>query len=133
LTLGSLIDEDLNALEELGLLPTHADEDIGSETQPERSVTSNVTRATRQDVVRRGVPWFETMVEDSQLGRIRRQKGGHTTSDGKMTIEWEVVEVNNGIHQGTSQETLPGKRKLEHVEGRGAVSTNEDVEMKGAL
>ena len=73
------------------------------------------------------------MVEDSQLGRIKRQKGGHTSSDGKMTIEWEVVEVDSGIHQGTSQETLPGKRKLEHVEGRGAVSTNEDVEMKGAL
>lgn len=129
-----MIDDDLNALEELGLLPTHSDDaDDEVEDQPMRSLTSNVTRGLGQDDNRRGVPWFETMVEDSQLGRIRRQKGGHTSSDGKMMVEWEVVEVDDGIHERSGQETLAGKRKLEQVEGIRAVPINEDVEMKGAL
>jgi len=42
----------------------------------------------------RGMPYFETMVESSRLGRIKRQKGGHTSQDGRMRVEWEVVEID---------------------------------------
>jgi hypothetical protein len=33
------------------------------------------------------------MVEGSRLGRIKRQKGAHTSADGARTVQWEVVEI----------------------------------------
>jgi len=60
----------------------------------------------------RGAPWFEEMVRDSPIGRIKRQKGGHTSQDGRTTVEWEVVEVGGdddgdvAVQDGSTQ----GKR-----------------------
>jgi len=41
----------------------------------------------------RGLPYFEEMVENSRLGRIKRRKGGHTSADGMRRVEWEVLEI----------------------------------------
>lgn len=70
-----------------------------------------------QEAEVKGAPWFEDMIKGSQLGRIRRRTGEHTSSDGKSRIEWEIIEVEeddgNSI-QGT------GKRKYaEQVEMEG--------------
>lgn len=70
-----------------------------------------------QEAEVKGAPWFEDMIEGSQLGRIRRRTGEHTSSDGKSRIEWEIIELeeDDGISiQGT------GKRKYA-----------EEVEMQG--
>lgn len=52
----------------------------------------------------RGIPYFEEMVENSRLGRIKRQKGGHTSQDGRTTVQWEVVEIDNS-EPSTGEET----------------------------
>jgi hypothetical protein len=68
-----------------------------------------------QGSVHRGAPWFEEMVEKTPLGRIKRQKGGHTNSGSDGTVEqveWEVFEWNEDEESAAS----PPKRKIGEVE-----------------
>lgn len=71
-----------------------------SATQPTAQEPTGLPAHRMQN---RGMPYFEEMVEDSRLGRIKRQKGGHTSRDGKTTVEWEVVEI--GSDEPTPMET----------------------------
>ena len=59
-----------------------------------------------------GAPWFEEMIEGSELGRIKRRKGGKSSSDGRSKVEWEVVEFSSepGDTGGST-----AKRKLDQV------------------
>jgi hypothetical protein len=108
LTLGSLASSDLQDLEELGLLPKEALEDAENDKQTIKSVTphsaSNLTES-------QGLPWFETMVEGSKLGRLRTSRGTRTANDGRTQVEWEIVEwTGEDDGQGPS---ATGKRKLD--------------------
>ncbi|KAF2215822.1 hypothetical protein CERZMDRAFT_65218 [Cercospora zeae-maydis SCOH1-5] len=46
----------------------------------------------------RGVPYFEDMIENSRLGRIRRQVGGQTSRHGTSSVQWEVIETIIGAN-----------------------------------
>jgi hypothetical protein len=108
LTIGSLLDEDLEKLGELGLLDDLEDNKEGLSASQEQQRAA-VTTSTRVGVVNhRGVPWFEDLIEDSQLGRLRRQKGGHTSADGSMTVQWEVMEWTSADQE---DDGVSGKRK----------------------
>lgn len=69
----------------------------------------------------RGAPWFESLVEEGKEGWLRRQKGGHTSGDGGVEVEWEVMEWNE---DGSEDATTTVKRKI------GEVEEMEDSEMK---
>ena len=108
LTLGSLLNEDLERLGELGLL------DPGDEDSQEAQETPKVERTATQfrparGAAHRGAPWFEELVEDSRLGRIKRQKGGHTSEDGRKSVEWEIVEWTEDSNEEGGM--TPSKRK----------------------
>ena len=118
LTLGSLFEEDLDKLQDLGVLDLPTGKEEGDDIAPAASAQL-AAFGPAQGVTNRGAPWFESMVEESRLGRIKRQKGGHTTSDGSVQVEWEIVEWS----EGGSDPGTPGKRKLGDVEG-------DDVEMQ---
>lgn len=61
-----------------------------------------------QMTVRSGLPWFETMIEGSLLGRVRVRRGEEVKEGRK--IEWEVVEwVDDGSRS-------PTKRKIDDVD-----------------
>lgn len=125
LTLGSLLEDDLRDLEELGLLPEGTHElEGGGETAE----------------VDEGVPWFESMVSGSRLGKMRRSLGARRS--GRWSVEWEVVEWGGDDASGSASHDTgreiegqrpasAGKRKLgvddedEHV--------GADATMKGAL
>ncbi len=132
ITLGSLLNDDLERLEELGLLQpeeptvrnvTKVQSHLQPEEEPERDLTDTPTEPSRalprtlfmptQGAEHRGARWFEELVEDSLLGRIKRQKGKHTSTDGSTRVEWEVVELAAN-HEDTSEASTPGtgKRKL---------------------
>ena len=127
-TLGSLLSESLDQLEALNILPDTASEDEegqikgGDVNEEEHIPTSEkdeggvdathkasrdrpgeVSRQTTHSMQNRGMPYFEDMVENSRLGRIRRQRGGQTSQDGRTVIEWEVVEI--GGDEPTPMET----------------------------
>ncbi len=128
MTLGSLVDEDLGLLEELGLMTEpSSDEETAKnvESQPQRQVAQ---QRPRDQVMNRGAPWFEELVRDTRLGRMRHRKGGQTSRDGTVRIEWEVMEWNGG-DEGSAGETTSGKRKLEDDTGTAGSS---DMSMRNS-
>lgn len=107
LTLGSLLREDLRDLEDMGLIPDQSDEEGSPGT------TSSESTALRQS---HSVPWFDALVEGSQLGKLGRKHGIQKSEDSSVRIEWEVVDFTSeadedmkDVSEGTER---PGKRKL---------------------
>lgn len=129
-TLGSLLRESLDRLEALQLYGDSEEEserelvrDEGETINNEDHIPTNeesiagvdgpaaiapTSTASRQRPVvthrmhNRGMPYFEEMVEDSRLGRIKRWKGGHTSADGARSVEWEVIEMDGQEDQPTA-------------------------------
>ncbi|KAI9877482.1 MAG: hypothetical protein M1830_003779 [Pleopsidium flavum] len=118
-TLGSLLGEDLRELEELGLLQEDSLNGDGQRT----ASGSVVKRSEGSESV--GLPWFQELVEGSQLGRIgTSRRGGGVSADGRTRVEWEILEFGDGVH-GSDGGIGTAKRKIgEVVEGEG-----NDVEM----
>jgi hypothetical protein len=90
-TLGSLWSESLGVLEGLGLLES---ESSGGEEE-EGSSQKRVVRSSEGSMRNRGMPYFEEMVEDSRLGRIKRRRGGRVGADGSE-VQWEITEIEGG-------------------------------------
>ena len=101
-SLGSLRNKSIEALETAGFLSGTRDADENT----------HVIR-TGQDGEIRGPAWFEEMIEGSELGRMKRRRGGQTSADGKSKVEWEIVEF--GGDEGESGLTGGEKRKLDQV------------------
>lgn len=99
LTLGSLTGKDLRDLEDLGLLPEEAVEDVES--------AKDTIERTGRSIVHEGLPWFETMVEGSRLGKMKKSWGKHHSSDGRYQIEWEITEFTTD-----DEPVAPAKRKV---------------------
>ena len=119
--MGSLKNESVERLQDAGLLDGAERED--GESSSARPSTAQISRHARSREVR-GNPWMEEMIEGSELGRIKRRKGGHTSADGSTRYEWEVVEVGGGGEvESDGTGTGPGKRKLGEVGG-------DDAEMR---
>ena len=124
MTLGSLLNESIDRLEALDIISDTTEDDEGlvkgGTIDEEDHIPTNeesmrgvdgpgAGAATSQHSVarsmqNRGLPYFEEMVENSRLGRIKRQKGGHTSRDGRTTVQWEVVEIG-GDDGSTPMET----------------------------
>ncbi len=121
MTLGSLLGEDLRELGELGLLPQGA-----LEGDEQGSISRELTK-TESDSESLGLPWFQDMIEGSQLGRIgRTRRGGAVSTDGRTKVEWEIVEFENE-ENGRSGGIGTAKRKIGEVAG----GEGKDVEMSG--
>lgn len=112
--------EDLDRLVDLGLLPE--EEEGGDEDGEGQGVKEVIRTHPREESAVRGFPWFETMVENSRLGRIKRQKGGHKSRDGRTKVEWEVVELDGSTAEEDEVEHRAKKRK-------GDTGAGEDVQM----
>jgi len=107
LTLGSLNGSDLRDLEELGVLPTEALEDAESDKEKiEKAVPIAGSYTTSE-----GLPWFETMVDGSRLGKLKKSSG-HRQS-GRYKVEWEIVEWTDDAEDVNVSSS---KRKLGQVE-----------------
>lgn len=84
----------------------------------------------RSEPQARGAPWFEEIVENTRLGKIKQQRGGHASNDGSVRVEWEVVEwtgeeeAEDADDEGVAA-AATGKRKLGELEG------GHDTEMRG--
>ncbi|ESZ93726.1 hypothetical protein SBOR_5911 [Sclerotinia borealis F-4128] len=119
LTLGSLASSDLRDLEELGLLPKEALEDAQNDKQ---TIESVISRTENNGGGEQGLPWFETMVQGSRLGKMRTSRGTRT-SNGRIKVDWEIVEWTAEDEDGLTSITT-GKRKLD------ATSTAENSSME---
>ena len=135
MTLGSLLGEDIRALQDLDLLPDdfepHDIETIPRKTSSNGDALQAATNTQlEQPVVNRSqrqgrlgdLDWFEEMIDGSRLGRTRKtRRGMGTTPDGSTSVQWEVSEY---VDDGTEPSTPSGsKRKIGDVAG-------DDVPMK---
>ncbi|KAL9608865.1 MAG: hypothetical protein Q9167_006314, partial [Letrouitia subvulpina] len=116
--IGSLKSDSVERLEEEGLLSNV--EATSPEPQRQALHRGEVIPSFQQREVQ-GNPWFEEMIEGSELGRINRKRGGRSSADGKSKVEWEVVEFSS---EPRETNTGTGKRKLDQS-GPG----RDDVEM----
>lgn len=122
-TVGSLLDEDQELLQELDLLPTSDSSDEEAATHVAAPSRSNTSRTVaRSEPASQGAPWFEEIVRNTRLGRFKQQRGGH--SSGGVQVEWEVVEFTEADDADDDQRATPSKRKIGDVEGA------EDSEMR---
>lgn len=91
------------------------------------------TTALRQSY---GVPWFDSMVEGTRLGRMRRTHGiQRSPGGGDVTIEWEIVEFADdgadgdddvNMSGGTGGPSTPSKRKMQdRDDGEAAVAGDQ--------
>lgn len=121
LTLGSLLQEDLRDLEDMGLIPEDSMSEEEASTDPQ-ATTDNPTASTSNASVLRqsyGVPWFDGMVEGTRLGKMRRNQGIRQSQDGKVSVEWEVVEYSDDDQEGDQDVEMEApsssaiKRKLQ--------------------
>ncbi|KZF21958.1 hypothetical protein L228DRAFT_283160 [Xylona heveae TC161] len=71
------------------------------------------------------LPWFESLIDGSKLGRLSRRSAGQSQSqDGNVRVEWEIAEWNGGEDEeddddgdeASAQKSNPGKRKLVEIE-----------------
>ena len=109
----------MERLEDAGLLPG-----LGSEDR-EVAQTANRSRQVADLGQGRevwGTPWFEEMIQGSELGRIKRRRGGGTSSDGHTKVEWEISEFEGG--EGDVAIASTGKRKL------GTLESGDHVEVR---
>jgi hypothetical protein len=121
LPVGSLLDEDQEILNELGFFTGESSDEETSVVEPLHTIpTRSIVRSEPQA---RGAPWFEEIVRNTRLGRLRQQRGGH--SDSGVHVEWEVTEWTEGDDDGDSGSATPSKRKIGDLEA-------EDTEMRSA-
>lgn len=113
-TLGSLLQESLNKLQSLRVYGDWDEEsDSGLVKSPDAQIDDDSHIPTNETAVGgvdgppepqrkvvmshrmhgRGLPYFEEMVENSRLGRIKRQRGGHMSADGTTSVQWEIMEL----------------------------------------
>ncbi|CAM1505346.1 Fc.00g109830.m01.CDS01 [Cosmosporella sp. VM-42] len=117
LTLGSLLREDLRDLEDMGLIP----EDSESEGKEENQKPTRST-ALRQSY---GVPWFDGMVDGTRLGKMRRSQGVQRSQDGRVKVEWEIVEFNGDNGDQRSGDDNDVEMELNHPSKRKMVDREE--------
>ncbi|CAF9925047.1 MAG: hypothetical protein HETSPECPRED_005730 [Heterodermia speciosa] len=122
--MSSLRHESLERLQSAGYFTASEEEEDKIEGVPSREEPSQSQALEHQEFGRevRGSPWFEEMVEGSELGRIRRRRGGQTSTDGRTRYEWEVVEI--GSEEAENTATGTAKRKL------GVMGMEDDVDMR---
>ena len=105
-------------LEELGLLPPEVKEGVESPPASGRGTPAlEMQRESPAPVrVRQGLPWFESMIDGSQLGKVKVRRG-EETKDGRR-VEWEIVEwTDDGEGCNIKRETSPVKRKRDEAMG----------------
>ena len=89
--MGSLQRDSVERLDDAGLLQGSGSEDskrmqLGS---PETKQVANSGEGREV----RGTPWFEELIQGSELGRIQRR--GQISSDGHTKVEWEITEYES--------------------------------------
>jgi hypothetical protein len=120
--LNSLKRESMEKLEDAGLLSgVELSEEEKDQSTADRSGAKQVTAGGEGREIS-GTPWFEEMIEGSELGRIRRRRGGGRSSDGKTIVEYEVTEFTSRDGDGITTGT--GKRKI------GTLGGEDDVDMQ---
>ena len=117
----SLKGESVERLKDAGVLSGR--DQIESESQREEGASDLESRKISNGRELQGTLWFDEMIEGSELGRIKRRRGGTSSFGRGSTVEWEIVEYRVDDEEELFQNK--SKRKLDMV------GKADDVEMSG--
>ena len=106
MNIGSLQRDSVDRLEDAGLLQGSGSEDSKRVQMGSPETKQVVNPGEGREV--RGTPWFEELIQGSELGRIQRR--GQTSLDGHTQVEWEISEYES--REGEVPVASAGKRKL---------------------
>ncbi|KIW28700.1 uncharacterized protein PV07_08338 [Cladophialophora immunda] len=144
ITLGSLLSEDLRALQDLDLLPEDVEaegsaddaqqftmsgalqqgDQAAAEAAAIQQQNQPLTRTQRSGRTG-GLTWFEEMLDGSRLGRTQNtRRGVGISNDGLTRVEWEVSEYFDDGSDEPLQTATGSKRKI------GDVGKDEDATMQ---
>ena len=99
----------------MGFFPGESsDEETVTRSIPARD--SQVVERTLLSPVTRGAPWFEELVKNTKLGQMKQQRGGHSSADGSVKVEWEIVEWTEGDDADDESTKSPPAAKRKHRE-----------------
>lgn len=118
-SIGSLKSDSLERLQEAGLLAGAEENEMAETSDGNEGNKGMMKRKHNRELI--GTPWFEEMIQGSELGKMKRRRGGQSSSDGKNKVEWEIVEFT-----ADDEETSivgAGRRKID--------ISGDDVEMRG--
>lgn len=104
------------------MLPEEALTDAESDREAIKSVVPHAGGSVVDGDENEGLPWFDTMIQGSKLGKMRRQ--GEKREGKGWKVEWEIVEWTDGDEGTLGATTVIGKRKLGN-----AVADDEDLGM----
>lgn len=108
-SVGSLRGESLEILEEAGHFAGAGEKGRGATGEDKELDKGTAKRKHTRELS--GTPWFEEMIEGSELGKLKRRRGWQESPDGKTQIEWEVVEFTAEDEAATSVDG--GKHRIE--------------------
>ncbi len=136
-TVGSLLGDDIRALQDLDLLPDDvepeyvqategsSDNKAVATTQQHGEADQAVTRRSQRQGRLGDLDWFEEMIDGSRLGRTQKtRRGMGASADGTTTVQWEVSEYREGDSEPSTPTTGSSKRKIGEV-------SSDDVAMRG--
>lgn len=140
-TLGSLMNESLDRLEEMQIYgdldEDEGEEGEGGDSEVEEAEPTDSASGSRRVVPQRrgatavhqmrnrGMPYFESLVENSPLGRIKRQRGGQSSQDGASHVEWEIVEIG-----GDEDEPMPDRGDAAAANAAAAATGNGNKRLR---
>ncbi|KAI1108095.1 hypothetical protein F5Y14DRAFT_457389 [Nemania sp. NC0429] len=129
LTLGSLLTEDLQSLQELGLLPDDGEQ---QETEGVTTATPESTRGLSSRQVT-GIPWFDGLISGRQLGNMRTTKTVQQSRGGAGWVEVEIAEwtaeddergEGEAYASESSTSTMSKRKRIDADEGNIRVPTS---------
>ncbi|KAI1752421.1 hypothetical protein F4782DRAFT_530673 [Xylaria castorea] len=115
LTLGSLLEEDLHNLQELGLVPDDTEQD-------EMEIVPTTVRGPSRELIGRditSIPWFDSLLSGSRLGTMHTKKSVQQSRNGISWVEFEITEwtandddeAGEGEAYASESSSSMGKRK----------------------
>ena len=116
-SLGSLKYESLERLEEAGLLISAEDDEREEVAETGNGSKGMIKRKHDRELL--GEPWFEDLIQRSELGKIKRRRGGRSSLDGSSRVEWEIVEFTANDDENSTPDS-----------GRLRIDAGDDVEMR---
>lgn len=110
--------ESLERLQEAGLLAGAEENEKTEKSDENDGKKGTMKRKHNRELI--GTPWFEEMIQGSELGKMKRRRGGQSSSGVSSKVEWEIVEFTDGDEENSIFST--GKRKIDIA--------GDDVEMR---
>lgn len=118
ISLGSINDDDVDLLSEIGLLPEIEDELVEQTQSPKHRLSAEVQHTNQGvsmensgEINAKGTAWFESLIQDSRLGRLSKHRRSGTHEHNGVRVTWVVEELGPDEGDGEDMDDLQARAK----------------------